>query len=162
MTINLRTEFLQVLKDSGWNIYLQRRTNDTGKNQFTNTLEIHTVRNRFGSSSVATGLAREQPEGVGVSPDNIFYFKWDVNPGEGDRIYEEMPNQTSNTAVWLIDYAQPFRGFDGQIVYWICGCTREELPQNSTVGPGSGAGGTPLPSPPDPDSTDYVIDGGEV
>lgn len=132
MAINLRLEFESMLKSNGWNIFLQRRTSD-GKPTYSTTLEKHTVRNRFASSASATGLARERAEGVNVEVDNVFYFKWDVNPGEGDRIYEEFPNQRTSTTVWLIDYAQPFRGVNGEIVYWVVGATREFTSDMSTV-----------------------------
>ena len=161
--INLRQEFLDVLRTSGWNVYLQRRTSDD-EWQFSNVLEKHTIRNRFASSSSATGLAREQMEGIEVAVDNVFYFKWDANPGEGDRIYEEFPNQQSKVAVWLIDYCQPFRGFGGQVIYWVAGCTREDTLKTSTatappIIPLSGI--PPLDSGGVADGDDIIYDGGE-
>lgn len=122
MTINLRNEFLQVLKTSGWNVYLQRKDKTTGK--YPNKLEYHTVRNNFSGSLV--GHRAEDAEGVNSTSDNIFYFMHDVNPSVGDRIYEEMPNEKDNTQRWLVDWAQPFRGFSGEIVYWGVGVMEDE------------------------------------
>ncbi len=132
--INLRQEFLNLLKEDGWNVYLQRRSSDDEWG-FSNILEKHLIRNRFASSASATRRAQEQDEGVSVSADNVFYFRWDVNPGEGDRIYEQFPNQATGQVVWLIDYSQPFRGTGGAIIYWVAGCTREDTSKNSTVRP---------------------------
>lgn len=130
MTLNLRKEFKNLLKEDGWNIYLQRRSGP-GKNEFSNILEIHTVRDNFSSLVAAAHLKEEQEEGITVVPHNVFYFLWDVAPGEGDRIYEEFPNQADNATLWLIDYTKPFRGFGGEIIYWGCGVTREH--ENNSV-----------------------------
>lgn len=153
MTISLRDQFEGVLKKAGWNVYLQRRNGDS----FSDQLEFHTVRNNFGSTHGATSEAQEEEEGVAVTPDNVFYFKWDVNPGEGDRIYERFPNQVNNTAVWLIDYAQPFRGFKGEIIYWACGVTREYV---NRVAASSVTPGAPAPTP--GGSTPDILDGGVI
>lgn len=117
--IDLRKEFDSFLRKYGYNVYLQRRlpagTYDTQLN-YSNQLEIHTVRSR----PPGAGMADEEPEGITHSNMRIFYFRWDANPSEGDRIYELAENKT-----FIIADAEPKRGFKGRFEYWQVQANRE-------------------------------------
>lgn len=118
MALSPRGKMDQILKEWGHNVILQRRVDD----EFVNTLERHTVRHMYPANRGLPQVAEEEPEGIVHNADMIYYFRYDANPAEGDRIYEEDPN---GKTTWLIDYSLPMRGRGGQIVYWVAGVTRE-------------------------------------
>jgi hypothetical protein len=124
--MKLRTQFELILKKWGHNIMLQRvRDPHQGERIYLPNLEIHTVRHRLSGSNLITNIAQEQPEGVAYDVDEIYYFKWDANPMSGDRIYENIERYPRELNTFLVDFAQPMRGKNGQIVYWLVGTTRE-------------------------------------
>lgn len=124
-----RKKFDNILSQFGHDVYLQRRTVDRGKgtyssranNGFSDTLERHTVRSRLANRATALpGVKEEMPEGLVQDVDKLFYFRWDVNPDKHDRIYENEPN---GREVYVIDWAQPFRGPGGAVIYWAIGAS---------------------------------------
>jgi len=121
---DLRRRMERILRDYGHNIYLQRRTGDssvTGEASYANGFERHTVRNMIPSSVGMARAAQEAMEGRIVDVDVVYYFQWDANPLEGDRIHEVDPR---GHLVFDIDYSYPHRGNGGRIEYWACGATK--------------------------------------
>lgn len=114
---DLRRRMERILRDYGHNIYLQRRTGET----YVDGYERHTVRNMIPSSVGLARLAQEVAEGRIVNVDVVYYFQWDANPLEGDRIHEVDPR---GCLVFDIDYTYPHRGNGGRIEYWACGATK--------------------------------------
>ena len=122
-----RTQFENILKKWGYNVFLQRRLNsDESLNaEYEMKLEKHTVRSHYKTKTLLQTLANEEPEGITHGFDLVFYFKWDASPRRGDRIYESNNALPDNTATYLIDEALPMRGEKGQIIFWTVGATQE-------------------------------------
>lgn len=129
--IDLRASFHKTLQTYGHDVLLQRRSLDDTVNPhpqkiWSDQLERHTVRHRFGNNAGIPKLMQTQEEGQIHNVDMIYYFKHDVKPREGDRIYEMDDRFKEKLTTLLIDYALPMRGRGGQLVYWVVGSTREE------------------------------------
>lgn len=138
---DLRVEFEKLLSQYGSNVYLQRclnpMNNDNEKPRYEKKLEKHTVRimNVLASRFLA-GVSQESPEGLEYPTEMVFWFKWDVNPMVGDRVYENIPRYPNNQVLYELDYADPKRGLSGRIEFWACGATRKPVPpQDDTVTP---------------------------
>jgi hypothetical protein len=69
-------------------------------------------------------MQQENIEGIVNSAERVYYFKFDVEPRERDRIYEYDPRLTKNQTVWTIDQAVPMRGAGGEVVYHAAGVSR--------------------------------------
>lgn len=124
-----RKKFDNILSQYGHNVYLQRRIVEVGEGiygsrenfGFSNSLEKHTVRSRLaGRSTALPNVQEEMLEGLIQDVDKLFYFRWDVNPDKHDRIYEADPN---GKQIYNVDWAQPFRGPGGAVIYWAVGAT---------------------------------------
>lgn len=129
--IDLRANVDMILRNWGHNVLLQRGVARHGagpydlraNNGFADQLEKHTVTDRWPSrSSSLVGVKEERMEGLVSSVDKVYYFKWDANPNDGDRIYDGDPN---GYRVYLTEWALPMRGWKGRIEYWIVGATME-------------------------------------
>jgi len=128
--MDLRKEVEQILAQWGHDILLQRRVKEVGtgvyntrpNHGFTNVLEKHTVRERQPFADSLTNILEERVEGKTADVDMLFYFRWNVNPDSGDRIYEKDPR---GYFTYIIDWAQPFRFLNGRIEYWKVGATLE-------------------------------------
>lgn len=131
--IDLRRVIDRILTNTGHQILLQRRSqldtdNPHSKKIWSNTLEKHTVRYRFGNSGGLKRIQQEAIEGQIHNVDMLYYFKWNVSPREGDRIYEMDERFQNKLSTFLIEYALPMRGQGGRVEYYVIGCSRE-LPQ---------------------------------
>lgn len=135
---DLRKVFEGIMHDWGTNVYLQRRIYDNGEgiyslpppqakdSYFSKNLEKFTVRYVFaGRKTALTNVAEERPEGIVHTVNRVWYFPHFANPREGDRLYQADPRYVNKMETYLIDYAQPFRGWHGEIAYWETGGTRE-------------------------------------
>jgi len=128
--IDLRVEFDGILKKWGQNIYLQRVLNPINDDEevprYSTTLERHTVRSmNVLASRFLADIKIEASEGIEFPTEMVFWFKWDVNPISGDRIYMDVPRYPSGRdPVYTIDHADPKYGLGGRIEFWACGCTR--------------------------------------
>lgn len=127
--MDIRKSINRLFREYGHDVYLQRRRPDITMGPydqvvFQERLERHTVRNMHPSSVGLARLAEEMPEGVVTNVDIVFWFAWDVNPSEGDRIYEPRPDIPQGYIIFTIDYSWPLRGRRGRIEYWACGCTK--------------------------------------
>jgi hypothetical protein len=137
-----RADFEYILRVFGHDVYLQRRLDDESaigqyrQVRWSDRLEKHTIREMNSSSMNMAGLVQERAEGVETEYDRVYWFKWDVNPDQGDRIYDGIPetyidnagqkNVRINGQTYTIDLAYPFRGEGGRVEYWACGVSKEE------------------------------------
>lgn len=133
----LRRAYEHIVKNWGINVYLQRRIYQDGEgiyslppnnknSYFANKLEKYTVRYVFaGRKTALTDIAEERPEGIVHTVNRVWYFPYFSNPKEGDRIYQADVRYPGAMETYLVDYAQPFRGWKGQIEYWEVGGTRQ-------------------------------------
>lgn len=121
--IDPKRAFRKILREWGHDILLQRRIDDNFN--YSDTFQRITTRHFFPSAETITQIQREDNEGVNTNVDLIFYFEAEVNPKQGDRIYEESPSNINDPNVYMIDFAAPVRGRLGQVTYWIAGATRE-------------------------------------
>lgn len=120
--MDLRAEMDAELRGYGHNILYQRCTNSGAYSQ---EYERHTTRHRYPASVGLPSAEQSQMEGLTHSVDMIYYFRWDVNPRERDRIYEDDIRYTTYV-MYTIDYAVPMRGVGGRIEYWVAGASRQE------------------------------------
>jgi hypothetical protein len=121
--INAKRVFQKILKEWGYDIFLQRRLSDDFV--YEDTLERYTTRSVYPRNISLAKAQEEMPEGVITNSDLIFYFEANVNPKPGDRIYEESFNSLEQSVMYKIDDAYPVRGRFGEVNYWIVGATRE-------------------------------------
>lgn len=134
MNIDLRATMQATLRRWGHDILLQRRVHpekfrgpfaleeNEGYNE---RLERHTVRRRYARTARLPYNAVENDEGWTHDPTQIYYFKWDVNPGEGDRIYEHDEAVPNKYTTWLISEVFAERGLGGRVEFWTVGVLRE-------------------------------------
>lgn len=125
----MRDDFDLILKEYGHNIYLQRvdqtKSNTNEKIVYKDELEIHTVRFSVTANRALPGIRREQMEGIINTNERIYYFRYDANPFDNDRIYEKEINPApSYQTVWVIDGVVPMFGIGGNLIYWVAGATR--------------------------------------
>jgi hypothetical protein len=115
--------FRNTLRQWGHDILLQRRLNSEMK--YSSKVEKITTRRSAPFSGSQPNAMSEDPEGLTVNAEMIYYFEAQVNPKTGDRIYENYP---TGQQVFIIDEAVPVMGKFGKILYWIAGVTRESTP----------------------------------
>lgn len=121
--INLERSFKKILKEWGHDVYIQRIMPN---NNYRDTLERVTTRNVFSSGITNAKSSQEQIEGIAVNSEVVYYFEAEINPQEGDRIYESLPNTFSKQTIYLIDTCSPRRGKNGKIIFWVVGATKEK------------------------------------
>lgn len=121
MSAQLKRSLDKILREWGHDIVLQRTT--SSKNTFSNKLERHTVRHMYPANRGLPNILEELPEGIIHNVDLLYYFRADAKPNEDDRIYEQDEGHGQRT--YIIDFALPMRGRGGEIVYYICGASRE-------------------------------------
>lgn len=125
---DLRRSFRRIQRQYGHNIYLQRRLTTTNEMKFENKLTRYTVRNMHPSSVGLSRTLQEVKEGVLANVDVVYWFQWDANPRQGDRIREYGPQDPraapGKFVEFEIDYSHPMRGKSGRIEFWACGCTK--------------------------------------
>jgi hypothetical protein len=121
--INPERTLKKILREYGHDVLLQRRISDDFL--YSQTFERVTTRHFFPSSEALAQAQREDNEGVNTNVDLIFYFESDINPKQGDRIYEDSQSNINSPNIYLIDFAAPVRGKFGKILYWMAGATRE-------------------------------------
>lgn len=125
---DIRLSFESTLRKYGHNILLQRRISEYTDDDptFKNELERHTVRHMHPGSKALAGIAQEMDEGITHTSEMVYWFKFDVNPAPGDRIYENIELYPNSLSIFTIDKSIPMRGRGGQIAFWACGVTQEE------------------------------------
>ena len=120
--INLEKSFMSILKKWGYDVFIQRKK---ANGNYEDNLQQVTTRSVFPKGRFEAKSATEEDEGITVNSDVVYYFEGSVNPGEGDRIYEMIPNAASKHTIYVIDTSAPIRGKGGKIIYWTVGATRE-------------------------------------
>lgn len=121
----MQASFDSILRRYGHNIYLQRSSQSTdGPITYSDILERHTVRWSIYNNRGLQNAQQEAQEGILNTTARVYYFKADVFPYEGDRIYEEEARPTDKKSVWTIESVAPMRGDNGKIIYFACGCGR--------------------------------------
>lgn len=122
--IDAKRSFNKILREWGHDVYIQRiLPNGNHFDQF----EKVTTR-QVGQSGTANvrGSTEEYIEGIIVNYDAVYYFESNINPKEGDRIYENYSMKSnSNYTRFKVQAATAVRGRMGKINYWVVGCERE-------------------------------------
>jgi hypothetical protein len=121
--INLEKTFKKILSSWGHDVYIQRIM---ANGNYKDSLERVTTRNIYTSGATNAKLAQELDEGISVNSEVVYFFEASVNPKEGDRIYEKLPNNFNQQTIYVIDACSPRRGRGGKIVFWAVGATKEE------------------------------------
>jgi len=123
--IDPKKTFKKILREYGHDIIFQRRISDDFL--YSDNFERITTRHFYPSSqSMANARAQaEDIEGFNTNIDAVYYFEENVNPKQGDRIYDDSSSNINGPNIFLIDFAAPVRGRLGKVVYWIAGATRE-------------------------------------
>lgn len=130
----MRREFDNILRRYGHDVYLQRAIQPTNfwtdndrqsDIEYKSDLEIHTVRFSLKNNTPLSTAREEAIEGLLNTHDRIYYFRYDANPFENDRIYEIEPRPRDRQKVFVIDAAVPMYGIGGNLVYWVCGATSD-------------------------------------
>jgi hypothetical protein len=121
--INVERTFKKILRDWGHDVYIQRILSNGNHSE---TFERVTTRHVGPSGVKNANAANEFSEGIDVSFDAVYYFESNVNPKEGDRIYENYSmKSTRDYTMFKVVASTPVRGRQGKISYWIVGATRE-------------------------------------
>jgi hypothetical protein len=121
--INLEKTFKKILQNWGYDVYIQRII---ANGNYKETLERVTTRSVFPGGVINSRSSNEDEEGINVTSDITYYFESAINPKEGDRIYENLPNDFEKQTIYVIDTCSPMRGKGGKITYWIAGASREK------------------------------------
>ena len=142
MPKDLRLVFDEILMEWGHDILLEKVLNPHEPNarpKYTGEdgqrrLERHTVRRTYPGSRALGSVAQEEIEGMLHDYEFIYYFRHNVDPVPGDRIYENMSSDNlfdnlgrlPDFTTFTVDLAISMRGKGGEIVYWVAGVTRDE------------------------------------
>ena len=121
--INLEKVFKKTLSNWGHDVYIQRIM---ANGNYRNNLERVTTRNIYPAGTANANLSQELEEGIAANSEVVYFFEALVNPKEGDRIYEKLPNNFDRQTIYLVDACSPRRGKGGKIVYWTVGATKEK------------------------------------
>jgi hypothetical protein len=124
--MSIRSDFEQILNQYGHDVYLQRAhlSPDCNEMIYSNSLEKRTTRYSVGIHRNLPRSGEEAIEGVLNTTDRSYYFTHEVNPFEGDRIYDYLERADGNQEVYLIQSTVAMRGEDGHIAFWVAGATR--------------------------------------
>ena len=127
MANNLKIDFDNILRQYGHDVFLQRRSQSTaGDVTYSETLERHTTRFTLPTTRALPNAQQEEMFGLTNTSERVYYFRSEVNPFEGDRIYEAEVRTPNGQSVWSVDQAIGLRGLNGEIIYWAVGVTRIE------------------------------------
>jgi hypothetical protein len=63
--------------------------------------------------------------GIMATESTYFYMKYDVEPKEGDRIFEWMVEE-DRYRIYKVNKSIDMRAEDGNIVYWVLACDLED------------------------------------
>lgn len=118
-------EFNKIISQYGHDIVLQRKNlGDKNQIEYSDELEIHTVRHATHASRALPNVQKELFEGIRNTSDRIYYFRSEAIPFEGDRIYELDPRTKDGLQIFEVDQALALRGLNGDIDYYVVGVTR--------------------------------------
>jgi hypothetical protein len=121
--ISLDKTFKKILQEWGYDVYIQRKLFN---GNYSDSLERVTTRSVFPNGKINSQSKQEEDEGIIINSDIVYYFEAEVNPQEGDRVYEQLPNAHGRQTIYVIDTASPMRGRMGKITFWTVGATRDK------------------------------------
>lgn len=122
--INEVRSFRKILREWGHDVYLQRILSN---GNYSENLEKITTRQVGQSGMINTDSMSQNEEGINVIYDAVYYFEANVNPKEGDRIYEDISSKNHrNYSMYVIQAASLNRGRGGKNVFWSVGVKREK------------------------------------
>lgn len=116
---DLRKTMDDILRKYGVNVLLKKADPGTGSQW-----QIHTVRSMIPGSS---GLANVQQEGIPgrmYDVDKVYYFRHTAKPEIADEILEPYGRGMFDIQHFLIEWAEPMKGWGGRIEFWTVGVTR--------------------------------------
>lgn len=126
MAVDLRRVFESILRKYGHDIIMERHNADGTINHF----ERHTTRHMYPGAGALISANQEQEQGVTYDAEMVYYFKWNVNPREGEALFEADPRyrgfKLDGATKWRIAFAIPMRGVGGRVEYWVAGVDRDE------------------------------------
>ena len=121
--IDVKKTFKQILRQWGHDVFLQRIL---ANGNHADTFQRVTTRQLGQSGAINANSVSELEAGLFTKYDAVYYFEENVNPREGDRIYESYSTKiTKDMTRFRIDTSTPIRGRLGKVNYWIVGATRE-------------------------------------
>lgn len=116
--------FRKVLREWGHDVYLQRIMPN---GNHSDKLERVTTRQVGQSGAVNTDSMGQFDEGINIKYDAVYYFEAEINPKEGDRIYEDISSKNHRAyTIFVVQASSPVRGRHGKIVFWTVGVSREK------------------------------------
>ena len=122
--IDAKRSFNKILREWGHDVYIQRIL-DNG-NHFDQFEKVTTRQVGQSGTRNIQGSTEEYIEGIVINYDAVYYFESNINPKEGDRIYENYSMKSSlNYTRFKILAVTAVRGRLGKINYWVAGCERE-------------------------------------
>lgn len=122
--INERKSIRKILRDWGHDVHIQRiLPNGNHSDRF----EKVTTR-QVGQSGTSNALStRDYDDGLFTRYDAVYYFEHDINPKEGDRIYEDYSTKPGKQkTIYRIEAVSATRGKMGKIAFWVVGVSREK------------------------------------
>lgn len=136
---DLRAAFGAITKKFGLDVYLQRRIYRTGEGIYslptpdpgdqrywTSTLERYTIYTTFAGRRLSLSNTMEaRQEGWIHSVPVLFYFPWNADPTEGDRVYLKDERFPNNLSTFIISYSSAEYGQFGKIAFFTAGALRE-------------------------------------
>lgn len=135
MSIDLRNVFDNILRQWGHDVFLHRVVNPKApydvpryaqNSEGAPVLERHTTRHTYPGSRALGSIAQEEIEGVLHDYEYIYYFRHNVEPRSGDRIYDELGERDGGDVMYTVDMAIPMRGRGGRIEFWAAGVTSDQ------------------------------------
>lgn len=122
--IDAKKSFEKILREWGHDVYLQRiLPNGNHSERFERVTTRHVGQQ---GANNAVSMA-EMVDGLQTKYDMTYYFQGEINPKEGDRIYEGYSMKASkNYTLYRIEAVTPMRGKGGKIVFWVAGASREK------------------------------------
>lgn len=126
MAVDLRRVFESFLRKYGHDVILERHDSEDNITRY----ERHTTRHMYPGSGGLAGINQEQIEGITYDAEMLYYFKWNVNPREGEALFELDPRykgfELNGATRWKFSFAIPMRGIGGRVEYWVVGVDRTD------------------------------------
>ena len=122
--IDEKRSFRKIIKEWGHDVYLQRIL---ANGNHSDSFERVTTRHVNPSGITNAAAMKDNLDGLFTRYDSVYYFEADVNPKEGDRIYENFSmKKTKDFSMFRINAVSANRGKYGKIIFWTVGVSREK------------------------------------
>jgi hypothetical protein len=122
--IDVKRSIRKILREWGHDVYIQRILPNGN-----HSLKFERVTTRaVGQSGITNSTSTSSlDEGLLKKYDMVYYFESEVNPKEGDRVYENYSMKShKNYTMFRIEAVSATRGKFGKIVFWVVGASREK------------------------------------